>query len=245
MLSMSLHLSAFLSRLLATLLVLGALICAPLVIAATAAAATGQVSASNGVLYDSCRNHAFNYSVSPGSNEWNLEVDLVDPRGDVTDGDYLYSGADPTSGSGSFFFCGSEPAGRYTIRATLTWYDSSWNEYTQVLPTSTFTMRKPWSRTTVSVNDTTARYNQVLSFRVRSKVEHPAGYFANEYEYVALQLLTASGWVRIRGTRTLTNDNGYASIRARWKRYAPGKVRAQTFRTAAFQGSTSTYVRIT
>lgn len=208
----------------------------------TAVAATGgSVTGTNGVLYDGCHDWAFRYAVDPSAHSWSLDIEVFDPRGVSSTGAYLFDGANPSSGTATgddrFLICDYEPAGRYTIRATVEYCDSDWSCHTESLPVSSFTMRKPYTRTGVSVSDRTATYGQLLTFKVVSRLEFPNGYFANRYQRVLLQKRTGSGWVTF--SRLETGYYGTMRVRVRWPHHRGLAVRAVTLTTPQYRGSFS------
>lgn len=209
-----------------------------------AAAAGGSIWSHRGVLYDTCRDHSYGYTVNPGSSEWSLEVTLLAPDGTTEGHDYLYDAADPRSGTSHFQFCGWEMPGRYKIRATLTWYDDDFNEYESTLPAAYFWMRKPYTRTALTTSDRTPHFNEVVRFRAKVRDERPAGYFATRYAAVVLQVRTATGWRVIRGSRTTTDQWGTAVWRYRWNIGGTTKLRARTLRSPDFQPSNSAVVKV-
>ena len=82
---------------------------------------TGSTSTQDVVLFDHCQQHPISYdlAVSPGTLLWRLEVQVADPQGHVSEGTVVNSATNPaTSGTVSVTFCGSEPAGTYTVRGT-------------------------------------------------------------------------------------------------------------------------------
>lgn len=233
-------------KLLSCLLVLPSLALGPTLLAspASASASDGTTSSSSGVLYDSCVDHRYRYSVHPAGTDWNLDVDLVGPDGSVVGSDYLYRGGNATSGRSSFLFCGYEDAGRYRIRATLTSYDADYNAHTANLASSTFTMRRPHTRTALSVSKKHPKFNRVVTFRTRSKVEKPAGFFALKYEYARLQIKVKGTWHNLRGSKEWGNSRGKTSQKWRWNIRGIHKVRAQTIGADGFTRSFSKPVKI-
>ena len=216
-----------------------------LVPTAPAQAALSHVRGINGVLYDTCRYHQFRYDVSGTAYDWDLEVDLYDSRGVAVDWAWLNSTSDPASGktrgSDGFHFCGWERPGRYTMKATLTRYDHNYNSTTERF-TSSFTMRRPRTRTSLRVNDRTPRSGQVLRFRARSTAEYPKGYFAKDFARVVLQRKTGRGWKRVRAG--YTNRRGVAAFRVRWRRGDSRRLRAVTKSDVPFAASRSRVVRL-
>lgn len=215
-----------------------------LILVAPTAHADGEprVTVNNGVIHGNCRYHPFTYSIpqSMAAYDWSLEVRVYDRRGvEATSGwvwkDEGYGASGTVRGDDALFFCGGDEAGRYTIKAELNFYGGPYNDIRFAAPA--FRMRKAFSRTTLKVSDLTANYGQRLTFRIRSTVEFPRGFFANKYEPVVLQRRTPSGWRRMG--RDWTNNRGNAVIIRRWRYRAPVRVRAVTRRTSDYQASRS------
>lgn len=201
-----------------------------------------RVTVGNGVIYGNCRYHPFTYSIpaSMAAYDWSLEVQVFDRRGvEASTGwawkDEGYGASGTVSGDDGLFFCGGDEVGRYTVKAELNFYGGPYNDVRFTAPT--FRMRKAFSRTALRVSDLTASYGQRLTFRIRSTVEFPRGFFANQYETVVLQRKTSSGWRRLG--RDWTNNRGNAVIVRRWWHRAPVRVRAITVRTDVYQASRS------
>lgn len=234
-----------LGRLVVLALLLGGGATAPLLPAHAAESAS--VQGINGVLYQGCNYQSFKYDIPPekAAYDWSLLVTAYDPRGIESTSAWLWKDeGDPPSGTASgengLMICNFEPAGTYTLRAELNFYGGPYNDET--LPESSFTMRKPYTRTRLRVNDKTAAYGQRLKFRIVSKAEYPRGYFANEYANVILQRRTPAGWRKIG--RYSTNENGVAVARVRWWHRTPVPVRALTPRTSSYKASRSAPTRI-
>jgi len=98
-------------------------------------------------------------------------------------------------------------------------------------------VRKPFTRTGVTVNDATARYGQRLTFTVASRREYPQGYYANRYERVVLQKYVGGSWRKIAAKDT--NAHGRARFVVTWMHRAKVPVRAVTRGTYYFRGSVS------
>jgi hypothetical protein len=219
-------------------------------LAGPAHAAGSGIWVSGGVLYEGCRTKSFDYSVDrswvDAGYDWSMDVILLDPRGDESTGSFLYSGANAPSGVADgydgFYLCSYEPAGRYTVVAEIEYCGGEYYDcHTESVQTS-FTMRRPYSRTSLAVNDQSASYRQRLTFTVRSRAEHPNGYYAYEYAPVTLQKRTASGWVRI--ARGYANENGVTRFAIRWTPRHRVAVRALTRRTSSYGRSSSTTIWI-
>ncbi|MCR6033363.1 hypothetical protein GGQ22_18260 [Nocardioides sp. zg-579] len=203
------------------------------VAAVPAHAAGGSTKAGNGVTYQ-CYQHSYEYSVDlPEDTEsWSMDVSVEGPDGLEATSDFLYEV--PASGRSSFQVCSFDMPGTYTIRASVEAYDSSWEETTFELAPSTFTLRKPRTKTTIKASTTRPRKGQVVRFTVVSKDERPRGYFAHAYADVVLQTFKAGRWVNVKGTKTYTGSTGRAVIKTR---FAGSKVRMRA-RTLADDDTT-------
>lgn len=208
----------------------------------TAQAATSWTSSTSGVLYGTCLNHAYRYSLSlpAGAIDWSLSVDLIAPDGTTEDSDFLwYEDGDPATGTSSFLFCGAEMPGRYVIAATGEWDDSDYNSHPFTLPYSTFSMRQPYSRTRLRVSDRTPSPGQVVRFRIGTTDERPRGYFRTAYASVVLQHRVGRRWKAYRWGHAITNARGVVTLKARF-RGRPVRVRARTLP----EGYTTSYSRV-
>jgi hypothetical protein len=184
-------------------------------------AATSSVTGIAGVIYDTCHDNKFQYSIDPekAAYDWSLEVRAFDPRGVEVTSSWLWKDeGDPSSGTASgsdngLQICSWERAGTWRLEAELNFYGGPYAD--EILASDTFTMRKARSKASLSVNDTTAQYNQRLRFATRVTGEYPKGYFPLQYKTVRLQKLTSAGWKTI--ARTSTNENGVARFSVVWK----------------------------
>jgi hypothetical protein len=144
------------------------------------------------------------------------------------------------------FCAGVNPFGSYTIRATLQWgADIDHVNQTSAFSPVTFTMRKPHTRTALSVSTHRPAYGQVVRYRIRVWDERPTGYFPTAFAWVVLQKKVDGHWVRIRGSRTLTHDTGRVKLRMRYLgHHRRVKVRAVTQASDRYARSASPPVRL-
>lgn len=214
--------------------------------AAHAVEAGGSVAGNDGVLHQDCRQHPYSYALSipEDAESWDLEVTVLGPDGLEDTSDYLSDGAYETSGVATFQMCGGGMPGLYTLTATLTHYDADYNRVTTELPAASFSMRLPYTRTALSVSDRTPRYNQAVTFKIKTVDERPNGYFATPYATVRLQSRRDGRWVNVTGSKTTTSSTGVATLRFRWNTRATVKVRAVTLRDDYYSASTSRTLKI-
>jgi hypothetical protein len=200
------------------------------------------VSVGNAVIYDTCYQKQFRYSVDPdmAAYDWSLWVTAYDPRGvEVSGGsvwkDDGYPASGISKGDDGLQICSSEMPGTWRIESEIHFYDGPYED--QTLPTSHISVRRGATRTSVAVNDHTARYKQVLTFKVKSTAEYPNGFFGNAYADVRLQRKASGRWVNIG--KAMANENGVARFRGRWKIRAKTQVRAVTLAESPYTASTS------
>lgn len=229
-------------RALSLLLFIGGLVA----VAPTAHAAGGSFSSASGVLYNDCRQHPYNYSVDvpAGTRSWSVDVVVLGPDGIEAASDFIFDDSNAPVGTSSFQVCGGELPGTWTMTGTLEYSDQDFNSFTTAMPSATFNMRLPHTRTKLKVSDRTPRYNQKVTFKVRSRDERVTGYFPNQYAEVRLQSRRKGRWVNVRGSKTSTNGRGVAKISYKWNLRRSAKVRAVTVPTTAYASSRSKPVKI-
>jgi hypothetical protein len=208
----------------------------------------GSTTGINGVLYDDCLYYPYRYAVDPPGNPgyWDLVVSLRGPDGRKTASDLVTRPA-PTGTSELGLLCPpTDLYGRYTIRATLRWgADESSITGSSQLDDSHFSLRKPYTRTHLSVSTHRPSYGQVVTYRIGVRDERPTGYYPTAFAWVFLQKRVDGHWVRIKGTRTLTHATGRVKLRLRYLHHHKRmRVRAVAAAAPRFQRSESLPVRI-
>lgn len=203
------------------------------------AAATGTLgSPGSGVLYQDCQDVKVPYSLSlpPGTDYWSVTVEALAPDGTHETSDFLYDDSDPATGAASLSFCGYEMPGTYTVVATggeYSDYDSDVFDQPLTLNTTTFTMRLPQTKTTLSKKPA----GKVTRLTVQVTDERPAGYFATDYAPVQLQVQNGSRWRNVPHTKETTDNGRYVYRIGRVGKMT--KVRAVTRSSDAYTGSES------
>lgn len=207
----------------------------------------GSTSGVSGVLYDDCVAQPFHYAVNlPADTQtWTLSVDVRGPDGQVADSPHL-SDPEPMSGTSTVRLCPpTDLYGSYTIRAGLTWVDVDSVSHSSVLDDSSFTMRKPRTRTSLAVSTRRPAYGQVVAYRIRVWDERPAGYLATAFAWVHLEKRVHGRWVRMKGTRTLTHASGQVKLRLRYRgHHQRMRIRSVAETAPRFSRSVSPLVRL-
>jgi hypothetical protein len=209
----------------------------------------GSTAGVNGVLYDDCRYHPYRYAASPPGDPgyWDLVVSLRGPDGREAASDLVTRPA-PTGSSKLGLLCPpTDLYGRYTIRATLRWgVDESSITSSSRLDDSSFSMRKPYTRTGLSVSTSRPAYGQRVVCRVRVWDERPGGYVATPFAWVHLEKRVDGRWVRVKGSRTLTHSTGRVRVLLPYLRHhhRPVRIRAVAETAPRFQRSASPVVQL-
>ena len=172
----------------------------------------GSTSTQDVVLYDHCQKHPISYDllVGPGTLVWRLEIQVADPEGHVSQGTVVNSATNPTTkGTVEYTFCGSEPAGTYTVRGTGFYQIIPAVQLPFALPETSFEVRPAATRTALAAKSLGhGRYR--LSTRVREESEK--GFRPANGVPVRLERLVSGQWKRVRGL-TLTAVHGRAVAR--------------------------------
>jgi hypothetical protein len=203
--------------------------------------ATGTTSSDDVVLFDHCQRHPIHYDlqVAPGTALWRLEIQVFDPGGMVSEGTVLSSAAGaPTSGTVHTTFCGSEPAGTWTVRATGFYELLPAVELPFTLPDTTFRVRPAATRTALTEKPLGHGRHRLT---VRVDEQDANGFRRADGVKVRVQRLVDGRWHAVRGTR-LTTVHGVArtTLHAR-----PGtKVRAAVPPKNSYAASVSKAVRL-
>ena len=197
---------------------------------------TGTTSTDDLVLYNHCQQHPIHYdvAVSPGTTLWRLEIQVVDPDGMVSEGTVLNSASNaPTSGTVLHTFCGSEPAGTWTVRATGYYEPLPAVQLPFALPETTFQVHPAATRTTLAEKPL-GHGRHRLSARVQ--LESERGFDRGNGVQVRIERLVHGEWQKVRGGR-LTTVHGVARTTLHGR---PGtKVRAVVPSKNSYAGSSS------
>jgi len=170
---------------------------------------TGSTATDDVVLYDHCQTHDISYdlAVDPGTALWRLEVQVADPQGFLSQGTIVNSATNPaTSGIVQVSFCGSEPSGTYTVRASGFYEVLPAVQLPFTLPDTTFQVRPAATRTALAQRELGHGRHRLVA-RVREQAEH--GYERADGVPVRLERRAHGRWLRVRGL-TLTTVHGRA-----------------------------------
>jgi len=175
---------------------------------------TGSTATDDVVLYDHCQPHdiAYDLAVGPGTALWRLEVQIADPQGFLSQGTVVNSATNPaTSGIVQVSFCGSEPTGTYTVRASGFYEVLPAVQIPFTLPETTFEVRPAATRTTLTQRDLGHGRHRLVA-RVREQAE--SGYQRANGVPVRLEKRVHGQWQRVRGL-SLTTVHGAAVVTVR------------------------------
>jgi hypothetical protein len=217
-----------------------ALAAASFALAAPASAdVTGSTSTDDVVLFDHCVQHpiAYDLQVGPLTAPWRVEFQVFDPQGNTSEGTVLNSATAPaTSGTFTHTFCGSEPTGTYTVRATVRY--APVNLEVQ-LATTSFEVRPAATRTSVTRTRSLGHGHFRVHARVREQDER--GLARAEGVVVRFERLVDGRWKKVRGT-SLTSVHGRVTATLRGR---PGtKIRAVVPARNNYAASASKPVRL-
>jgi len=200
-----------LPRALSRLLLPLAVVAAPLAVTAPASAdVTGSTSTDDVVLFSRCQTHqiAYDVLVDPGTLLWRLEVQVVSPRGQLSEGTVINSATNPaTSGTVPYTFCGSEEQGTYTVKATGFYQLLPAVQIPFALPMTTFQAKPAATRT--SLHEKPLGHGR---YRLDSLVKEQdvQGFRNGKGITVRLERLVHGDWKTVRGT-ALTTVRGRAT----------------------------------
>jgi hypothetical protein len=209
----------------------------------------GSVTGVNGVLHNDCLNYPYLYSVAvPDSAGYRaISVTLVAPDGSHADTDYVVPASNTSSGMSTFVLCRPiHPYGVYTIRSTVEWGagPEAIDESAQ-LADSQFSMRQPFTRTSVSASTHRPRYGELVTYRLKTFDERPSGYAPNAFAWVHLERKAHGQWVRMKSGRAMTHSTGRVKVRLRYLHHHKRmRIRAVTEPTVRYAASVSPTLRL-
>jgi len=103
---------------------------------------SGALSAADGRLKRGCKDYAYAYAVTTGSEDWTFDITVQDRNGRGVGSQSLIGPNDAESGVLRYRLCrGATTPGRFTLAGVLTSYEGSTSK-TSVRVTETFRLRK-------------------------------------------------------------------------------------------------------
>ena len=211
-------------------LLVTALLAAVVAVGGSASAeAPSALTTSDGVLFQTCVRHPIAYAATPDSGNWSLF--LSSTRSDGAPGPFVSLSSavgDQASGTTTLDFCGYADTagvyipGQYTLAGALSWVDDGGVTRTEQLPSATFTMARPQTRTALTLSDSTPRAGQPIQFRVKVKVQSPTGWMRVPDDALPLRLrVLARGpgektFTPFRGSKGVYDYGGAWSRKFRW-----------------------------
>lgn len=104
----------------------------------------GNTSGLDGTLKPGCHQYFYAYAVEVPTNDWSMEVSIVDRRGKAVASFALLGPADPKTDTSSFTLCrGATVPGKFRIRSLLNWYDDPAVAVPAYVPVTKFRLARP------------------------------------------------------------------------------------------------------
>jgi hypothetical protein len=209
----------------------------------------GSITGVDGVLHHGCLAYPYHYTVHvPGGGEYRaINTTLVAPDGAVADTGYVVPGDNNASGTSTFVLCQEiDPYGTYTIRAEVEWAPTKdATKTSSTLDDAHFTLRKPFTTTSVRASDRHPAYGQRVRYRITTLDERPTGDAPNAFAWVHLEKRSHGHWVRMRNGRGMTHSTGRVTLRIRYLgHHTRMRIRAVTEPTVRYAASVSPTLRL-
>jgi hypothetical protein len=214
----------------------------PVLVASPANAdVSGSTSGKDVVLFDRCIQHDIDYSlaIGPGTQLWNLHLDVLDPDGITAQlSDVSSTALSPVKGVVQVLFCGAEKPGRWSVVGVGFWEVVPGLQIPFNLPTSSFDVRPAATHTTLA---RTALGHGRYQLTVQVRDQRPHGFRRTQSAEVRLERLVDGSWKKIHGPELMT-DHGRVTTKLA---AGPGtKLRAVTAAEGNYGSSTSKPVRL-
>jgi len=104
----------------------------------------GTTSAPSGTLRNGCRRYSYTYAVQVPTEDWTLEISIVDRRGQGVASFAFIGPADERTQTPEYRLCrASTVPGRFRIRAKLNWYDDPSTPRLVPVPVTHFRLARP------------------------------------------------------------------------------------------------------
>ena len=195
-----------------------------------------QAGSAAGVLFEDCTDHLISYSVAPpaGATTWSIDFVVQAPDGTGAGG-AIVTTLMPTTGLVPVQLCGSSHVpGTFTVTGTYRVLVGTTMTRTPVTPFS-FDMRLPAGSVSAEPSDTRPRRGQRVAVRVHVQDERPTGeLFGTSGASVLLQRWKGGDWVKVRGAKGVTSNNG--AVRLRFRHTWAGKTRFRVFANFGYPG---------
>ena len=192
---------------------IAAILVSPLGATPVQAAQGGSISiAPSGVVYDGCQRIPYRLDLPAGmGSTWSVDVTLRGPDGLEASSDFVYSGA-PTPDGLQVCAYSANP-GRYSVTADAEYYDlDSGRTYKFSLTPASISLREPRSRATAKASASRVKKGRTVKIRTQVRDERPSGFFPTAYATVRLEERVKGRWRSVRGTSTMTDSRGRASL---------------------------------
>lgn len=112
--------------------------------AGSSESASGSTSAPSGTLLRGCHTYSYSYDIQVPTDDWSLEISIVDRQGKGVAAEAFFGPAHPTSATSSFRLCHRATVpGKFRIRTTLDWYDDPDTPHRAAVPVSRFRLARP------------------------------------------------------------------------------------------------------
>jgi hypothetical protein len=101
-------------------------------------------SASSGTLRTGCHRYSYAYAVQVPTEDWTLEISIVDRRGQGVASFAFIGPADEKTATPEYRLCrASTVPGRFRIRVKLNWYDDPSTPQLVPVPVTRFRLARP------------------------------------------------------------------------------------------------------
>ncbi|PUA78963.1 hypothetical protein [Nocardioides currus] len=129
--------------LLASAVTLVSLVAAPAAAARDTEVIGGNTTGLDGVLRKGCQDYRFAYAVQVPTEDWSMEVSIVDRRGQAVASFAFLGPVDPKTRTAVFTLCRNATVpGKFRIRSVLNWYDDPSEPIPAYVPVTRFRLAR-------------------------------------------------------------------------------------------------------
>jgi hypothetical protein len=174
---------------------------------------------ADGILYPGCSSYGFalDPALPAAAEGWYLELTVRGPGGVIVHEDTLSDYYSTAEYLDHMWICSADTKpGRFTMEATGAWRDADWED-TPISLSATFALRLPRSVTTLQAVNANPRPNTWAKLKTQVVQETRRGLDASRFTPVVLQRLKAGRWVKVKGSRVVTDKFGEATFRYRYR----------------------------